>query len=211
MRESFDHRPPGGIRQSRKCCTQFIHNHMVVNFSAMSSMNFPIPDCCSVISDRDEWYIAESLDDGRSGLWLRRRVHAWVSIAAGDFGKVVVDGEATFFGQADVFVGAFGGSGEAQDGVAAGDEAVGDGIEDFVVDGVAGVFGACFAKEREGEPFADEGDVAGAVEREGYGLEMAQVLGHFFRVVIGAGAVGAGDQDHQGLCGHRGFLSRMRA
>jgi hypothetical protein len=31
MGESFDHRPAGWIRQSRKCCTQAIHNHMVVN------------------------------------------------------------------------------------------------------------------------------------------------------------------------------------
>jgi hypothetical protein len=31
MGESFDHRPAGWIRQSRKCCTQIIHNHMVVD------------------------------------------------------------------------------------------------------------------------------------------------------------------------------------
>jgi len=32
MGESFDHRPTGWIRQSRKCCTETIHNHMVVDF-----------------------------------------------------------------------------------------------------------------------------------------------------------------------------------
>src|SRR5208282_1813186 len=53
MRESFDHRPTGGIRQSRKCCTQLIHNHMVVDVMSMSSTNFAIPDCCSgVAGDR---------------------------------------------------------------------------------------------------------------------------------------------------------------
>ena len=51
MRESFDHRPTGGIRQSRKCCTQPIHNHMVVDFMAVSSMNLAILDCCSLISE----------------------------------------------------------------------------------------------------------------------------------------------------------------
>ena len=32
MGESFDHCPPGWIRQSGKRCTQFIHNHMVVDY-----------------------------------------------------------------------------------------------------------------------------------------------------------------------------------
>jgi len=44
MGESCDHRPPGWIRQSRKCCAQFIHNHMVVDFLYLSNVNFAIPD-----------------------------------------------------------------------------------------------------------------------------------------------------------------------
>src|SRR5215470_4321175 len=44
--EPLDHRPPGWIRQSRKCCTQLIHNHMVVNCPSMSSVDFGIPDFC---------------------------------------------------------------------------------------------------------------------------------------------------------------------
>ncbi len=68
MGESFDHRPPGWIRQSRKCCTQSIHNHMVVDCLSMSRVNFAIPDFCSVIpvgslDNRDECEIAESLID----------------------------------------------------------------------------------------------------------------------------------------------------
>src|ERR1700720_1251631 len=47
--ESFDHCPPGWIRQSRKRCTQFIHNRMVVDYLAMSSVNFAIHDFCSLI------------------------------------------------------------------------------------------------------------------------------------------------------------------
>ena len=44
MGESFDHCPPGRIRQSRKRCTQFIHNHMVVDYWLMSSVDFAIHD-----------------------------------------------------------------------------------------------------------------------------------------------------------------------
>jgi hypothetical protein len=51
MAEPFDHRPPGWIRQSRKCCTQFIHNQMVVDFLPMSSVNFAISDFCLPISE----------------------------------------------------------------------------------------------------------------------------------------------------------------
>ena len=40
MRESFDHRATGWIGQSRKCCAQSIHNHMVVDYRAMSSVDF---------------------------------------------------------------------------------------------------------------------------------------------------------------------------
>ena len=43
MRKSFDHRPPGWIGQSRKRCTQSIHNQMVVDYFLMSSKNFQIP------------------------------------------------------------------------------------------------------------------------------------------------------------------------
>ena len=44
--EAFDHRSPGGIGQSRKCCTQSIHNHMVVDFPNVSRINFATPDLC---------------------------------------------------------------------------------------------------------------------------------------------------------------------
>jgi hypothetical protein len=43
MGESFDHGPPGWIRQSRKRCTKFIHNHMVVDYLSMSSVDFATP------------------------------------------------------------------------------------------------------------------------------------------------------------------------
>jgi hypothetical protein len=46
MGESFDHCPPGWIGQSRKRCTQSIHNHMVVDYLAMSSVDFAIHDFC---------------------------------------------------------------------------------------------------------------------------------------------------------------------
>ena len=50
MAESFDHGPPGWIRQSRKCCAQLIHNQMVVDSRRMSSVNLAILDFCSQIS-----------------------------------------------------------------------------------------------------------------------------------------------------------------
>ena len=46
MGESFDHRPTGGIRQSRKCCTKIIHNQMVVDCRSMSTANFAIRGFC---------------------------------------------------------------------------------------------------------------------------------------------------------------------
>ena len=50
MRESLDHRSPGWIRQSRKCCIQPIHNRMVVDCRSMSSANFANLDYSSLIS-----------------------------------------------------------------------------------------------------------------------------------------------------------------
>lgn len=47
--ESFDHCPAGWIRQSRKRGIQLIHNRMVVDCRSMSSVNFAIPDFCSLI------------------------------------------------------------------------------------------------------------------------------------------------------------------
>jgi len=120
-------------------------------------------------------------------------------LAAGDFGKAGEDVEAAFFGKADVFIGSLGGSWKSKDGVAAGDEAIGDGVEDFIVDCVAGMPGPGYPEQRKGEPLADKRDVPRAVERECDGLEVAEVLGHECRVVIGAGAIGPGNENHQGL------------
>jgi hypothetical protein len=50
MGEPFDHRPAGWIRQSRKCCIQLIHNHMVVDYRPMSSVDFGVPDFCFLVS-----------------------------------------------------------------------------------------------------------------------------------------------------------------
>lgn len=40
MGEPLDHRSPGWIGQSRKSCTQSIHNRMVVDYRSMSIANF---------------------------------------------------------------------------------------------------------------------------------------------------------------------------
>ncbi len=46
--EPLDHCPAGWIRQSRKRCTKFIHNHMVVDYWAMSTAS-------RIISMDDHW------------------------------------------------------------------------------------------------------------------------------------------------------------
>jgi hypothetical protein len=46
MGESFDHRPAGWIRQSRKSCIQLIHNRMVVTYRQMSSGDFGVLGFC---------------------------------------------------------------------------------------------------------------------------------------------------------------------
>jgi len=51
MGESFDHGPAGWVRQSRKCCIELIHNHMVVDYPSMSSLDFAVPDFCFLISE----------------------------------------------------------------------------------------------------------------------------------------------------------------
>jgi hypothetical protein len=62
MGEPFDHCPAGGIRQSRECCTQIIHNPMVVhcrvsvkckfaNFVISASLSLN-PDTCANFSQR---------------------------------------------------------------------------------------------------------------------------------------------------------------
>ena len=55
MRESFDHRPAGWIRQSSKRCIQFIHNRMVVDYPQMSSVDFRAPDFCPRTSEHPEY------------------------------------------------------------------------------------------------------------------------------------------------------------
>jgi hypothetical protein len=51
MGEPFDHCPAGWIRQSRKRCIQLIHNRMVVNYPALSSVDFGVPGFCFLISE----------------------------------------------------------------------------------------------------------------------------------------------------------------
>src|ERR1700732_2693930 len=49
MGESFDHRPAGWIRQGRQLCIELIHNHLVVNYPSMSSVDFGVPDFCFLL------------------------------------------------------------------------------------------------------------------------------------------------------------------
>ena len=47
MGEPLDHCPAGGVRQSRKRCTQSIHNRMVVDYPQMSSVDFGLSEPAS--------------------------------------------------------------------------------------------------------------------------------------------------------------------
>lgn len=43
MGQPFDHGPAGGIGKSRESCVQIIHNHMVVYWPWMSTVDFGVP------------------------------------------------------------------------------------------------------------------------------------------------------------------------
>jgi len=67
MGEPFDHRPAGWIRQSRKCCIQFIHNRMVVDYPRMSKCRFWTSDFCFLISGDGTTRLRESTTNSAPG------------------------------------------------------------------------------------------------------------------------------------------------
>jgi hypothetical protein len=113
------------------------------------------------------------------------------------------DLQAAFAGDADVLVGSIGGAGNSEDGIAAFEEAMSYGILKLDEDGIADASGAGGVAEREREPFTDDGEMAGAVYAERGLFEGVEVGGNFYGIVIGAGAVGAGDHDDEWWIGGR--------
>ena len=77
MGESFDHRPAGWIRESRKRCIQFIHNRMVVDYPQMSSVDFGVPDFCSGSLNSDA-----CANSGIRSLWLAGSVSDCLRLTA---------------------------------------------------------------------------------------------------------------------------------
>ena len=78
-------------------------------------------------------------------------------------------------------------------------EAPRDGMKDLVEDRVADPFRAGMLDQRQREPFAEDRQMAGAKDLErhvGHGVDIALDQE---RIVIGAGAVRPGDEDHEGL------------
>ena len=68
---------------------------------------------------------------------------------------------------------------------------------------------ACF-KQRQGEPLAQHRQMAAPEHFQRHVLHGIDVALDQHGIVVGAGAVGAGDQDHQ-LLAHRGISSSSRA
>ena len=68
MGESLDHGAAGRIRQSGKSCIQAIHNHMVVNYPAMSSVDLGVSGFC-LLGTTD----VLSFGDDQQGNWSSAR------------------------------------------------------------------------------------------------------------------------------------------
>jgi hypothetical protein len=125
------------------------------------------------------------------------------STASRDLREALKDGKAPLSSETHVFVSAFGGARKPQHSIAPAQEPICDGVEDFVVDGIAGPGRSRFAEQRKSEPFANQRDVSRTVEREGDGLKRTQILFHQRRIVTGSRAVRTGNQDHEGCGGHQ--------
>jgi len=110
-----------------------------------------------------------------------------------------VDGQSTFAGEAHILVGSLGGAGNAEDSIAAPQQAIGNWIEILLCDGISQANGAGLLHERKSHPFSDHGNVSGFVDLGREGLEPVEVFGNQAGIVVGAGTVGAGNQDHHGL------------
>ena len=65
-------------------------------------------------------------------------------------------------------------------------------------------------QQRQGEPFAEHRQVAAAEDLQRHVLHRVDIALDQHGIVVGAGAVGAGDQDHQ-LLAHCGISSSSSA
>ena len=108
-------------------------------------------------------------------------------------------------GHADHLIGARRCAADAQHRLAAGDEALGDRMEDLVECVVADTSRSRQLDEWQRQPLADDRDVPGPEQRQRELLHRRDVGLHLRRVVAGTGPVRSGDEDHQGaIVLHRG-------
>jgi len=107
--------------------------------------------------------------------------------------------EAALARDPNVLAGTLGFTLDAEHGVATLEKTAGDRVEEFAGDFVAERFRAGLLHDRKRYPFADHGDVAGAVNRESMRFESLEIFGDKPGIVVGAGAVGAGDEDDERL------------
>ena len=99
------------------------------------------------------------------------------------------------------FVGALGRAADAQAGVAALHQAAGDGVKNFIEDGVADGLGPGMRDERQRQPLAQHRQVPGPENSQRHISHGLDVGGDKGRVITRAGPVGAGNENQKGL-GH---------
>ena len=119
---------------------------------------------------------------GNSGLW--------------NLSEAGVDTQAEAAADANHFIGTSGLAAYAQNSIALFQKANGDGMEDFIEGLVPNLFGACEINERKRQPLAEHGNVPGTEDWQRLRLHLFEIFLDQDRIVIRAGAVGTGNQDH---------------
>jgi len=116
--------------------------------------------------------------------------------AAGYIAQSPVDMQAALFATLHHQIGALGGAADPQHRVAPFEEALGDRMKDLVERIIANVPGPGKRDERQREPFADDGNMTGPVDRQRVLFHHADILRHPRRIVARARAIGSGDENH---------------
>ncbi|HUL66668.1 MAG TPA: hypothetical protein VLW55_18870 [Burkholderiaceae bacterium] len=144
----------------------------------------------------------------RDDVDLRHHLASRRGVSARDVGHRKENLLSMAAGQCHHFVGARGWSADAKAGVALLDQAPRDRMKDLVEDVVADALRSCVLDERQGVPFSHDGQMAQAEQLERNLRHRADVPGDQSWIVVGAGAIGAGNENHErvhiGLCEESG-------
>jgi hypothetical protein len=121
----------------------------------------------------------------------------WEVVEAGKYEPAGLAGEGGYF------LGALRWAADAQAAIAAFEQAAGDGVKDLVKYLVAYALGAGMLDEMQGKLLPNHRQVAGAEDAQGRGGYLADVGGDTLGVVVGARAIGTGDEDEERMGGLR--------